>query len=916
MRIWVAGCATGEEAYSVAIMLHEGLSNAGKPINVKIFATDVHRASLDYAGTGIYSEEALADVEPELLSRYFNKQKDGYHVIPDLRQMIVFATHNVMCDAPFTKLDLITCRNLLIYFQTTAQKKALSLFHFGLKTGGWLFLGPSESPNELLDELDVVDMHWKLYRKSRDVRLPNDMDLPLGKTLRPIRSRFSTAPVTATGQPDLTLVAAYDEMLEKFMPPGILINDKRELLHTFGGAEKYLKVASGRPSSDVLSLFDRELRNAVTGAVQRALRDNSSVSYTGIRRQNGPAEQKLRVTVDPLENRRSQSTQLLIRIDEIEPASTTPRENGEKRVDKDMRQMTADRIEDLEDELRYSKENLQATIEELETSNEEMQATNEELVASNEELQSTNEELQSVNEELYTVNAEYQKKIAELSQLTSDMDNLLESTDVGTIFLDRELNIRKFTPQIGAKFHLLPQDLGRPISSFSHNLMHPDLMDDLASVVLSEQPFEREVQDSQGKWSYLRILPYLTKGKQVDGVVMTVIDITQVKHAQEQLAMAVRRRDEFLAMLSHELRNPLGAILNATHVIDRVDVNNDVVLDAFKVVRRQGRQMSRLLDDLLDVSRVTHNKIELHMKPVDVSAIVENAIDAVKPMIDAGGLTLTTEIADQQLIVFGDESRLQQALSNLLANAARYTPVEGEVKLIATSESEEVILRVIDNGMGIPAEDLDSIFELFVQSDRSLHRAQSGMGIGLTLVRSIVEMHDGEVTVTSEGLGRGSCFEIRIPSYNPKFDESVKEPQSQEDTSTLFSGGRVVLVEDQQDARLMLRRLLELEGYEVHVADNGTKGLTAIERIRPEVALIDIGLPGIDGYELARQLRQNLGNNHTYLVALTGYGQQDDVEAAMNAGFDDHLVKPLDLEKLSKILKLHSRRSTEVNESV
>ncbi len=271
--------------------------------------------------------------------------------------------------------------------------------------------------------------------------------------------------------------------------------------------------------------------------------------------------------------------------------------------------MSEDRIDTLEDELRYSKENLQATIEELETSNEEMQATNEELVASNEELQSTNEELQSVNEELYTVNAEYQRKIAELSELTTDMENLLESTEVGTIFLDRDLNIRKFTPQIGQEFHLLPQDIGRPINNFAHDIMHPELINDLYSVVQSDCRMEKEVQDRQGKWLYLRILPYRTRSKSVEGVVLTLIDISPVKKAQQQLAEAVRRRDEFLAMLSHELRNPLGAILNATHVMERLEVEDTMVRSTFSVVQRQGRQMSRLLDDLLDVSRVTQNKI-------------------------------------------------------------------------------------------------------------------------------------------------------------------------------------------------------------------------------------------------------------------------------------------------------------------
>ncbi len=906
VRIWVAGCATGEEAYSLAMAIHEQLEQANQAINVKIFATDVHRASLEFAGAGIYGEDALADVAPKRLERYFDKKSDGYHVVPDLRQMIVFAAHNVICDAPFTKLDLISCRNLLIYFQLAAQRKALSLFHFGLKTGGWLFLGPSENPGELIDELEVIDTHWKLYRKKRHIRLPHDIPLPTSQGHQP--QYLPVAQTQTRALPDANLVGAYDAILDRYMPPALLINERKELLHAFGGAECYLRMTPGRPTGDVLELLIRELRTAVTGAVQRVLRDRAPVSYTGIRVESKDKQLELRISVEPVDNTRSRLAQLLILLEPIGQAPPTTTRTTKKVNADDIQQMSEDRIDTLEGELRYSKENLQATIEELETSNEEMQATNEELVASNEELQSTNEELQSVNEELYTVNAEYQKKIAELSELTSDMENLLESTEVGTIFLDRDLNIRKFTPQIGQEFHLLPQDIGRPINSFAHNILYSKLIDNLQEVVTTECSIEREVQDRQGKWLYLRILPYRTRNRSVDGVVLTLIDISPVKNAQRLLAEAVRRRDEFLAMLSHELRNPLGAILNATHVMERLEIENSTVVETINVVRRQGRQMSRLLDDLLDVSRVTQNKVELHMSPVKVQTVVENAVDATRPLIEAADLHFSQDVAGEDLLVYGDEARLQQALSNLLANAAKYTPAGGEITLEAYGENGQVVYKVADNGVGIPAENLESIFDLFIQSDDTLHRSDGGMGIGLTLVRSIVEKHGGQVLVQSDGAGRGSTFEIRLPRFELTAEHSRVSRKSGSQPRLPIGGGRIVVVEDQNDARNMLRALLELEGYEVHDADNGTKGLTLIERVHPDIALIDIGLPGIDGYELARQLRKSLGNNHTYLVALTGYGQPADVDAACEAGFDNHMVKPLDPQKLSQILKLHGRK--------
>lgn len=896
IRIWIAGCATGEEAYSVAMLMHEEFESLGCSPNVKIFATDAHRASLDIAAAGVYSEEALADVSRQRLARYFDRKRDGFHVVPELRKMIVFAAHNLINDAPFTKLDLITCRNLLIYFDPAAQKKSLSLFHFGLKTGGYLFLGTSESPGELQEEFESIDLHWKIFRKSRDVRLATDLRTPLiGYTGAPARPLVLSPP--AKRLPDASLVGAYDAILKKFMPPAILINERRELLHAFGGAERFLHPKGGRPTSDVLDLLDHELRTAVTGAVQRALKENAPIYYSGVHINTDRGEEQLRVTIEPLENSRSRYKQLLI---VIEPISTPAHagQDGDSSGESDMQQMSRDRIESLEQELRYNKENLQTTVEELETSNEELQASNEELVTSNEELQSTNEELQSVNEELFSVNAEYQKKIAELAEMTADIENLLASTEVGTIFLDRELCIRKYTPQIAEQFHLLPQDVGRSIASFAHSFDYPQLLADLEQVLANNQRRELEVQDRQGRWYYLRILPYTTKAK-MDGVVLTLFDISTVKQVQAELAQAVRRRDQFLAMLSHELRNPLGAILNAANIMERCPKDVDLVTELGDIIRRQSQHMARLLDDLLDVSRVTQNKIEMRKQPVALSTIVQGAIESVRPEIDQNKLTFEQKFSPIELAVLGDPVRLQQAVSNLLMNAAKYTPSGGSIRLETCEDHGQVVIRVVDNGTGISKEQIQSIFDLFVQSDDTLHRSKGGMGVGLTLVRSIIEQHDGTVTAASDGPGKGSCFEIRLPRH-------LELPQSELDRAAAAAqpstGGAVVIVEDQDDNRLMLKRLLELDGHQVFAAENGPKGLAAIEQHQPRIALIDIGLPGLDGYQVAKHIRENFGNNSVYLVALTGYGQPQDVQAALAAGFDTHLVKPLDPQRLRSLM--------------
>ncbi|HVT81789.1 MAG TPA: CheR family methyltransferase, partial [Phycisphaerae bacterium] len=888
IRVWVAGTATGEEAYSLAILLHERLQLLGRPINAKIFATDVHGASLEFASAGVYAIDALAEVPTARLNKYFVRKPDGYHVTPEIRQMIVFARHNVIKDAPFTKLDFITCRNLLIYFQPLVQKKVLSLFHFGLRTGGVLFLGPSESPGELAPEFGAIDEHWKIYRKRRDVRLPPDLRLPL--SMAAPHSRLN-APAAATPL-DTTLLATYDRLLDENMPPSLLVSDRRQLIHAFGGAGKFLCHPDGRPSTDILDLVDGNLKLALAGSLQRAAKDLTPVVYTGVRLGKGAEEKPYKLTVKPILNRQSNLTHLLIMLEEINARPMAAAAHTEI----DVGEASREQLSSLENELRHTRENLQATIEELETSNEELQASNEELVAGNEELQSTNEELHSVNEELYSVNAEYQKKIAELTELTDDMDNLLRSTDVATIFIDKGLCIRKFTPKVGVIFDLLPQDVGRRIDSFSHHIDGENLHEDVTGVLKSGTAIEKQVRHRSGSWYFLRILPYRSHTK-LEGVVLTLFDIGVLKQAEEEAREAVRRRDQFLAMLSHELRNPLAAVVNASRLLEAGELDAETMDIARGTIRRQSHHMARLLDDLLDVSRITRNKIDIRRQVVDLRQTTRDALEATRPLLDTRTLSLHVEIPDTAICVDGDPARLQQIAVNLLNNAIKYTPANGHIWLTLRRESSQVILSVKDTGAGIPPEMRDRIFELFVQLNRDSGSAAGGMGVGLTLVRALAELHGGSVTVESAGLGKGSEFIVRLPAV-----EAATPALPDKSTPQPLSRLRVLLVEDNPDIRAVTERLLKSMGCEVFLADNGVHGIEGVSRHHPEVALVDIGLPELDGYEVARRIRRMSGHDSVKLVAVTGFGQPDDRQKALDAGFDAHVVKPVDLGELYKLL--------------
>jgi two-component system CheB/CheR fusion protein len=1159
LRIWIAGCATGEEAYSLAMLFYEAFVAKGRVVNMKILATDVHHSSLEFAGLGIYGQDQLANVSPRRLERFFAKRPSGFQISQDLRQLIVFARHNVTKDAPFTKMHFISCRNMLIYFQPHAQRTVLSLFHFGLASGGVLFLGSSESPGALSDEFTVIDERWKIYSKRRDVQLLAQLRLPLGRRT----SGRPKAPVElprAQGA-DPLILATYDQLLDRYMPPSLLIDEDRSLVDSFGGAERLLKVRRRRPSNSVLDLLDGELRTVVAGALQRVFKDKAAVRYSGVRLPDDDdgSERRCNLSATVFTHPRTGNRHVLVAFEDATSSAAAPPEAESAPPSTPVDNVSRERLETLETELAYTRETLQATIEELETSNEEMQATNEELVASNEELQSTNEELHSVNEELFTVNAESQQRILELRELNADIQHLLEGTDVGTVFLDHELRIRRYTARIASVFRFVPHDVGRQISDFSHNIERPNLMADIERVLRTGATVADEVRDRAGTSYFLRILPYRVSppradgdasdgapvgavltitdisaldkararlaqlsaivessddaivGKTLDGVittwnrgaeklygytaeeaigknvrmllvpgtnhefevylkavangqkvehaqemqirkdgtridvsvtlspifdpagaivgvsaiardisplvsaqreledreerirlildstaeailgldrdgvctfcnpaavrvlgyrssdeligravhplihhtgidgqphdehtchihrvyrdgigthvvddllwradgtslpveywsypvlrngllvgaVVTFLDITDRRRAEDEVRTAARRREQFLAMLSHELRNPLAAVLNAIKVMQQGDLDRETLARCQAVVERQARHMARLLDDLLDVSRVTRGKFELRKEDLDLRSPITAAVESAGPKLQEREIRLELSLPDAPLPVRGDASRLQQVVVNLLTNAANYSPSGSRVAINLVSKGDVAELRVVDQGMGIDRDMIGKIFELFVQAEQPLDRALGGLGVGLSLAKSIVELHAGTIEAHSDGPGRGSEFVVRIPLQRHALRERPREVQPQ------MSRCRIVLVEDQIDEREMLRIVLERRGHVVLDAVDGHAAVELIEREHPDVALIDIGLPGMSGYDVARAIRGREHLDDVILVALTGYGAPTDIAASREAGFDDHVIKPADLSRIEHIL--------------
>ncbi len=546
VRIWVAGCSTGEEAYTLAILAHEAMERGGIFREVKIFATDLDREAIVKAGIGIYPESIAADLTPRLLSKYFHKKGDEYKIARHIREMVVFAQHNLVKDPPFTNIDLVSCRNLLIYLQPVLQQKALGMFNFSLRPNGILYLGNSESVGDMLDYFAPLHKRFKIYQSR-------------GKSSPPIRTggpdfgtRPSRRPLEPTGRPtarpgseELVLMGRLLDLLAKhFVPLSVVVNEQLEVVHVVGNTEGYFQLPSGRTVNDISRLAAKDLSIPLTTGIQKVFRTGEEMSYTNVRLRKENRTLSVHMRIVPFEERKGREPLVAVFLDNRSPESIHDRPADAHGCD--LGRDTEERIADLELDLQFTKENLQATIEELETSNEELQAANEELLASNEELQSTNEELQATNEELFTVNAEYQSKINELTELNNDVENLLTNSRIGQLLLDEDLVIRKFSDEVNKIFKIMEKDVGRPITHVAHDFVDFEPLEAIRSVQENNRVFEKDVGVANGRHYLVRILPYHIGPNTFSGVVVTFVDITKLKSVESRLEESRRRAEEIM----------------------------------------------------------------------------------------------------------------------------------------------------------------------------------------------------------------------------------------------------------------------------------------------------------------------------------------------------------------------------------
>ena len=562
IRVWVPGCSSGEEAYSIAIIIKELLEETNKHLEVQIFATDLDENAIKTARSGTYPATISADVSPERLNKFFYKKDNLYTIKNEIREMVIFSNQNVITDPPFTNLDLISCRNLLIYLETDAQEKVLSKFSYSLKKDGILFLGPSESIGEFIESFNNLDRKWKIFKNNKS----NGFTYQFVKGHPIPHHQYSPAYSDSQFDKDskqesigfnITALAE-KRLINIYAPPSALINNLGEILYIHGRLGKYIEPSPGRATHmNILEMARKGIKLGLSSAIHEAVSKNKEVIIENLKvDEDGEKDHFIKLVIKPLNDHEAINGLLIVSFEE----SPIQKKNKEDQIKLDPLSKSSDHISALENELNLTKERLNHTIEEMTTSNEELKSANEELQSMNEESQSTNEELetskeelQSINEELSTVNTELQIKIDELSRINDDMNNLFNSTEIATIFVDNELNIRRFTEEATKLIKLIQSDVGRPLSDIASNIRYPELVDDIHKVIEKVAFKEKEVNTREEEWYKVRIMPYKTSQNVIDGATVTFINVSRIKNIQEKMQSAINYSEDII----NTVREPL-----------------------------------------------------------------------------------------------------------------------------------------------------------------------------------------------------------------------------------------------------------------------------------------------------------------------------------------------------------------------
>ena len=868
LRIWVPGCSTGEEAYSLAIAIHEQIVASKSNVKLQVFASDVDERAVATAREGLYPASIAGDVSAASLARFFNKEHEDYRVTPELRALVIFTVQDVLTDPPFSRLDLISCRNLMIYLAPEAQRRLVALFHFALKPGGILLLGDAEVVSDPAGRFELIGKESGLYRHIGRSR-PGAVDFTGSRETSDRLSSLdpSPAPLRKTSLAEICRQHA----LETQTPVTVLVNRGNECLYLLGPTERSLRMAPGHATLDVLAMVGEELRPTLRTAMQRAIQEDAPVIIGGCLTHLDGKAHALRIEVYPIRND-DEELRLIYFVDE-------PGCIGRPEI----APLDISRVAELEAELALTKADLQTAVHGREIAIEARKSISENALSVTEEFQSTNEELltskeelQSLNEELGALNNQLQATLERQRTTSDDLQAVLYSTDVAKLVLDADLNIRFFTPQTKALFHIIKADIGRPLADLRSEAVDHALPEDARAVLQGCPPIEREIETHNNVWTR-KVLPYRTEHDGVDGVVITYADITDRKLAAEALFEAKQdaelanvAKSRFLAAASHDLRQPMQTLsllqgLLASRLkgtpCEELVVRIDDTLGA----------MTGMLNTLLDINQIEAGVVRAETVDLKVDDLLVRLKNEFTYHAQAKGLDL--RVITSGLTVRSDPRLLEQMLRNLVSNALKYTE-NGKVLIGCRRKRAILSIEVWDSGVGIPQGELKAIFGEYYQLHNPARERNRGLGLGLSVVQRLGDLLGHRVHVCSRpgnGSGFGIDVPIRVPEMAPVVAHIVPMPEG-ETAKRDARSGTVLVVEDEPELRDLLVLLLQDKGYHVVAAADGPEAfeITADGPVRPDLILTDYNLPnGMNGLALIEALRVKLGRDIPAII-LTG----------------------------------------------
>ena len=891
LRLWVAGCSTGEEAYSIAMVCQDTLARARRDVKLQIFASDLDPDAIAAGRDGLYPHDIAAAVSPERLARYFNEEEGGYRVVPALRSHVVFSVQDVLTDPPFSRLDMISCRNLLIYLDSAAQARVVALFHFALREAGILLLGTTETigtPDGRFEPMLRADCFYRHVARTRpgEAGFPFSFDgkLPL---------------LTAAGREPPAVRRSLADICERAVlaghaPAAVLINQHHDCLFSMGPTHRFLRILPGYPTQDLLAMASPALRTRLRLAIGRVSADMPRVDGGLATLTIDGVTVHFRITVERL----AEAAEELLLVCFAEEAP------GSGAQPKGIAPEQADRLAELERELEETQAELQTSIRDRDIANQEQKAINEEALSINEEFQSTNEELltskeelQSLNEELTALNSQLQETLDRQRLASDDLQNVLFSTNVGTMFLDAALRIRFFTPAISPLYNVIAGDIGRPLADLRPIADDPELLADAQRVLGNETTIEREIRAPGDTWFVRRIFPYRALDSQIRGVVITFADITDRKHvtsALEEAKLEAERanaaKSRFLAAASHDLRQPLQALALLKDFL-APNVSGERAGELMARFDKTLGALSGMLDVLLNISQIEAGAVQPERVQFPVADVLETLHGEFLALAEARDLSL--RFMPCAAWVESDPRLLEQMMRNLLGNAVKYTRT-GRILLGCRRRGNDLRIEVWDTGIGIEASQLEHIFEEFHQVDNPARESGLGLGLGLSIVRRLGRLLHHAVDVRSLP-GRGSMFAITVPGCKgaarlppAPLPEPAPEPEPAARPSL------IMVVEDDPDLLDLVTLLLRENGHMVSGASDGAEALRLVAggAIRPDILLTDYNLPsGQSGVDLLKALRQRLQRPLPAIV-LTG-DISTGAQAIMAEADCIHLRKPV-----------------------